>query len=124
MKKNRFNANLWIDLILFMLLASISISGFIVNRILTPCPARRSVTQFFRYSHDTRHWWGDLHTILGVLLLVFLLVHLVQHRVMIQAFFKRQIPHNALRTMVYVLLLVLGLATFVPWIFGNYCFFF
>ncbi len=121
--KNRFNTNLLIDLLLFLNIAAVSISGFVINYVMPPCIAHRhGADRLVRYNRLIRHFWGDLHTVLGVSLLVLLLLHIMFHREAVTAFFKKHIPYKPLRWGVYLLLVVILLATVLPWIFANYLF--
>ena len=119
--KNRFNLNLWLDLLLFLSLASVSITGFVINYVMPPCIAHRyGVDGLVSYNRSIRHFWGDIHTVAGVILLVLLAMHIVLHRQAITAFFKKHITNKWMRRAVYALLVLLILATIVPWIFAHY----
>lgn len=121
--KNKFNLNLWIDLVLFLSVASVSITGFVINYIMPPCIAHRyGVEGLVRYNKSIRHFWGDIHMVAGVVLIVLLTLHIILHRQAISAFFTSHIPNKIFRRIVYVLLTLLLLATITPWIFANYLF--
>ena len=119
--KNRFSINLWIDLCLFLSIAAVSISGFVINYVMPPCIAHRhGVDGLIRYNRLTRHYWGDIHTILGVVLLTLLLLHILLHREAIGAFFAKRVPSKPLRIALYLFLGLILMATIIPWIFAHY----
>lgn len=121
--KNRFNTNLLIDLLLLLNMAAVSISGFVINYVMPPCIAHRhGIDGLVRYNRLTRHFWGDVHTLLGVTLLILLVLHIVLHRAALSAFFCRHIPSTPLRMAVYAVLAVVLAASVIPWVFAHYLF--
>ena len=115
MKKNKFDFNIIIDVILLMLIMLTSITGFIVNYVL-PCghSQRRAL------AHDIcgmgRHDIGYIHWIIAVLLLVFLVIHIFQHWNMVSAYFTKKIPNQTARGFFYLLLFCCILLTCIPWL--------
>ena len=94
--KNKSYLNLFVDIILFLHLAGISGIGFLIKYVL---PSGHAISHKGVQAHASqvwemgRHEWGDIHWILGILFLIFLLVHIILHWKMIVTIFNRMIPN-------------------------------
>ena len=107
---NKSKLNLSIDMILLILLAGISGIGFLVKFIM-PCGHAVRNGGAHTYASQMmgmdRHGWNDIHWILGLIFLVFLLLHIVLHWKMINTMFKQLIPHQGTRSFVVALLILI-----------------
>ena len=117
--KSKMRINIAIDIAMLVVMALVSISGFILEVII---PSRHAVRM---HSADSwcshlcglgRHGWGDVHLWAGVALLVLLAAHILLHLNIVSAFFKKRYPNRTLRMVLYVFLLMLLLITIVPWL--------
>ena len=115
MKKNKFSSNIIIDLILLTLIMLTSITGFIVNYVL-PCGHSHRRALAHNICGMGRHDIGNIHWIIAVLLLIFLVIHIFQHWNMISAFFMKKIPNQTVRSIFYFLLCCCILLTCIPWL--------
>lgn len=80
--KKRGTINLIIDLLLLLLMAAMTGIGFLMAYVLLP--GRDRIIQYGSNRDLTlwgldRHQWGDIHLILGFVLLVLLVLHIVFH---------------------------------------------
>mgnify|MGYP003467107471 FL=1 len=120
MTKNRRPVNIAIDLAMLIVIALVSVSGFILEVVI---PSRHAVRMHGADSWCShlcglgRHGWGDVHLWAGVTLLVLLAVHILLHLNIVSAFFKRKCPNRTLRMVLYVFLLMLLLITIMPWFY-------
>ena len=120
MTKNRMPVNIAIDLVMLIVIALVSVSGFILEVVI---PSRHAVRMHGADSWCShlcglgRHGWGDVHLWAGVALLVLLAVHILLHLNIVSAFFKRKCPNRTLRMVLYVFLLMLLLITIMPWFY-------
>lgn len=99
--------NIIVDIILLLLLVAISSIGFIMKYIMPSGHAvRHEGAQ--PYASDVlgldRHGWGDIHWVLSVFFLLFLILHIVLHWKMIIAMIKRMMPNNTVRRALWVLI--------------------
>lgn len=123
MTKNKMPVNIVIDLVMLIVMALVSISGFILEVVIPSRHAVRFQGVDSWCSHLCglgRHGWGDVHLWAGIALLVLFAVHLLLHLNIVSAFFKKRCPNRTLRIGLYVFLLILLLITAVPWFFTLY----
>ena len=106
---NKLKRNIIIDILMLLAMAIVSISGYLLDEV-----CRRGVT----FLGMGRRVWIDIHLWSGIVLLALLILHIVLHWQMVDGFFKKSIPSCGLRYLVYFLLAVVVLATFVPCFFA------
>lgn len=108
--KDKMTKNMIVDLLMFVAMALTSISGYLIK-----CVVRRS-TGFDTVLGLGRHGWREVHLWAGIVVVVLLAVHILQHRAMIDAWFCKHIPHRPTRIAVYTVLTLLLTASVLPWI--------
>ena len=108
--KDKMSKNMVVDLLMFVAMALTSISGYLVK-----CVVRRSrgIDSFMGLG---RHGWREVHLWAGIVVVVLLAVHVYQHRTMIDAWFRKHIPHSPTRIALYVVLILLLAASVLPWL--------
>ena len=97
----RTNLNFIVDLISFLDLLGLAVTGFIMKYILPPGTGGRG--RVFRGGRGageyvgehikdlwsmTRHEWGSIHFYLAVIFVVLMIVHIILHWSWIKAYFK------------------------------------
>lgn len=112
----KMTINIVIDVLLLVAMTIISVSGFLLNGILPHCHGGGGVVR--SVLGMGRHAWADIHLISGIILVVLLALHIILHWSQVDGFFRKQIKSVALRYTLYAVLLVLLLATVLPWIFA------
>ncbi|MEG1635330.1 MAG: DUF4405 domain-containing protein [Rikenellaceae bacterium] len=119
--KNRPIVNIIIDVIILILMASVSGIGFIMAYIIPSNYAiRHSGVQPYvqNVCGMGRHEWGDLHLILSIILLILLVLHVVLHGKLITSIFCKMIPNHMLRMGVYVAILFITIFfMFAPFLY-------
>ena len=65
-----------------------------------------------------RHTWADIHLYSGIALVVLLVLHIVLHWSVVDAFFTKTIKSAALRYILYIFLLLILILGVLPWIFA------
>ena len=108
--KDRLSKNMIVNLLMFVAMALTSISGYLIK-----CVIRRS-TGIDSVLGLSRHGWREIHLWAGIVVVVLLAVHILQHRTMIDAWFRKQLPHTPTRIAIYVVLTLLLVASVLPWI--------
>ena len=112
---NKLKTNIIIDVAMMIAFAAMSVTGYIME-IMPTCQGGRG--------HGApilgmgRHEWGDIHLWSAIAVLVFLLLHIILHWSMVDAFFKKSIKNKTLRLLFYLFLIAITLAAFVPWFFA------
>ena len=109
--KDRLSKNMVVNLLMFVAMALTSISGYLIK-----CVIRRS-TGIDSVLGLGRHGWREIHLWAGIVVVVLLAVHIFQHRTIIDAWFRKQLPHRAARIGVYITLIILLAITIIPWMF-------
>ena len=112
----KMTINIVIDLLLLVAMAVISVSGFLLDGILPHCHGGGGVVR--SVLGMGRHAWADIHLIAGIILVVLLALHIILHWSQVDGFFRKQIKSVVLRYTLYAIMLVLLLATILPWIFA------
>ncbi len=109
--RDKMTKNMIVDLLMFVAMALTSISGYLIKVVI-----RRStgITSFLGLGRSA---WREIHLWAGIVLVALLAVHIYQHRRMIDAWFRKQLPHRSALITVYVVLLILLAATILPWMF-------
>ncbi len=111
---NKLKTNIIIDVLMIIAFAVMSATGAIMEYMPTCAKGRGHGAPILGMG---RHDWGDIHLWSAIVVLVLLLLHIVLHWKMVDGFFKKSIKSRTLRYMLYLLLAVAVLATFVPWFF-------
>ena len=112
-KENRNLVNLVVDIVLLLLFAAISSLGFIMKYIM---PSGYAIRQGGAKSYASdifgmgRHEWGEIHWVLSVTFIILLIIHIILHWKMIVGIFKRMIPDNTTRLIIW---LVIAIITFI-----------
>lgn len=114
----RLKTNIIVDVAVLLAMAVLSLSGWVIKVIM---PSGMHHRGMHSSAHDLlgwgRHTWREIHLWAGVVVLALVVLHIVLHWSVISAFFKRHIPNQVLRFVVYLLLLTVALATVAPWIY-------
>lgn len=100
---------------MLLLLLPVAGIGFLIKYLLIPGFQRNLIygsNADLEFLVLTRHQWGTVHLILGIVFLVLLIIHIVLHWKMITCIFQRLIPHKTIRIAFTVLLTGLGLFLF------------
>lgn len=104
--------NFIVDALMFLLLAAISGLGFLMKYVLIPGQDREArfgnFVDLYFLGWD-RHQWGTIHLILGVIMLVFLLIHIVLHWRLVKCLFRKLIQSGVWRNMLAVIFCVICL---------------
>lgn len=108
--KSKFNLS--IDMIMLLLMMAIAGIGFLMKYILIPGFQRNTLygsNVDIEFLGLTRHQWGTIHLIMGLIFLGLLILHLILHWNMILNIFKRMISHKTWRIAFASLLTVISL---------------
>jgi hypothetical protein len=96
----RTNLNFIVDLVAFLDLLGLAVTGFIMKYFLPPGTGGRGRMlrggrgagnvgeQIKDFWSMTRHEWGDIHFYLAVIFAVLMIVHIILHWSWIKAYFK------------------------------------
>ena len=118
--KNRLSLNIIIDLAMFLAIVVTSFSGVVI-KIIAPLrrvaheERSREVASWFFEGGFSRRVWADIHLWAGVIVMALLVLHIALHWQMVDAFFKKHIAGKTLRSLLYVVLLLLLIISVVPW---------
>jgi hypothetical protein len=109
---NKSTTNMIIDLIMFILMMMIAGIGLLIKYVIGHC-MRQSIdtgsgsgTFFWGLS---RHQWGTIHLIVGIVFLILLCIHIILHWKTIVCIFKRMIPKRTLRIIIVSLIIAIGI---------------
>ena len=112
MKINNGKLNLVIDIVMLINMMIIAGVGFLIKYILLPGFKRNEVygsdLELYYLGFD-RHQWGDIHLILGFILIFLLVLHIIFHWNMIKTLYRSLIPNKILRNILGYFLLTLSL---------------
>lgn len=115
----RLQTNIMIDVALFLSMAILSISGWVI-KVIMPSKGgmyhRGSNATLYEVLGMERCTWRDIHLWAGILLIALLCLHIALHWKMISAFFEKNISHLPTRYTFYAILLILAIISVVPWI--------
>lgn len=99
-KTNKSKVNLIIDAILFIVLMSITGLGLMIKYILLPGYLRNEIegnsTELY-FMGLSRHQWGTIHLILGILFISLLVLHIILHWGIICSIFRKIISGKTAR---------------------------
>lgn len=116
----RLSTNILVDIALFLNMAILSISGFVI-KVMMPSGGGMHRRGGFDRAADvlgmSRHTWKDIHLWAGIIVLLLLLLHIALHWKMIDGFFKKNIPNTSMRYTFYVFLLIVSVVSIVPWVY-------
>ena len=121
--KNKMPLNIIIDFVMLIAMALVSISGVILEIVITSRNAVRfqSVTPWGSHLFGLGgHDWGNIHLWAGVVLLALLAIHILSHINMVSAFVKKKCPNHILQVLLYILFLMLLIITIMPWLYLCY----
>ena len=98
MKKS--SINLILDAIMFLMMALIAGIGLLLKYVLVSGSERwlrygKNVD--LRFLNLDRHQWGDIHLIIGIILIILLVIHVILHWKMISCFFHNMIKGTTTR---------------------------
>jgi hypothetical protein len=108
--------NISIDILLFVLLVTMAGIGFLMKFVLVPGEFRNEIygnnvnLEFFGL---TRHEWGFIHLILGIIFLVLLVLHIILHWKLIVSLLKCLFPARVVRYSVIGIICFIALLTLV-----------
>lgn len=119
--KTSFKTNLFIDLLLFVSMALMSIAG-IVLRVVRPLIKKAQV----EWVREAAEWvmscgrgvWFKIHLWAGILMMLLLAVHLVLHWKVIDGYLSKHIASKGARVAITLVLLLLLVVSVVPWVFA------
>lgn len=111
MKKNHLN--FVIDALMFLCLMAIAGIGFLMNWVLLPGRERAAVyggsVDLCLFGLD-RHQWGNIHLVVGLVLLGLLVLHTILHWKQIVHLFCRLVSVRATRIVIAVVFLAISIA--------------
>ena len=108
--KDKLLKNIVVDMLLFVAMFLVSVSGFLLKFVL------HRGTGISTFLGLARRVWRDIHIWASIVLVVLLVVHLVQHWRTIDACVSKYLPNRAVRTVLYVVLIVMLAVMVLPWI--------
>jgi hypothetical protein len=110
--KDKSKLNISIDIIMLLLMMPIAGIGFLIKYVLIPGIQRNALygsNVDLEFLGLTRHEWGTIHLILGIIFLAMLILHIIFHWNMIVCIFRRILPHKILRIVFSGFLLAISL---------------
>jgi len=98
--KNRNNVNVFIDVLLFLVLAAVAGIGWLLKFKLLP--GRERILKFgenreLLFLRWDRHQWGTVHLAAALAMLVLLVLHIVFHWKAIRCLLRNAVPSSPLR---------------------------
>ena len=119
--KTSLKTNLFIDLLLFVSMALMSIAG-IVLRVVRPLIKKAQV----EWVREAAEWvmscgrgvWFKIHLWAGIVMMLLLAVHLVLHWKVIDGYLSKHISSKGARVAITLVLLLLLVVSVVPWVFA------
>lgn len=102
----RGTLNFVVDLVSFIDLVCLALTGFVMRYILPPGTGGRGrvlhegrgVEQIKELWSMTRHQWGDIHFYLALLFLILMVAHIILHWVWIKSYLKSLLGMSRKRT--------------------------
>ena len=119
--KTSLKTNLFIDLLLFVSMALMSIAG-IVLRVVRPL-VKHAQEEWVREAAEWvmscgRGVWFKIHLWAGIVMMLLLAVHLVLHWKVIDGYMSKHIASKGVRVAITLVLLLLLVVSVVPWVFA------
>lgn len=108
--KDKLLKNIVVDLLLFVAMFLVSVSGFLLKFVLH---RGSGISVFLGLA---RKGWRDIHIWASVVLVALLVVHLVQHWRTIDACVSKYLPNRVVRVVLYVVLIAMLAVMVLPWI--------
>jgi len=112
--------NLIIDGIMLILMSIIAGLGLLMKYVLVPGFKRNDIygkdVELFWFGYD-RHWWGNLHYILSIILVALIALHIILHWKMIVSIFERMVSIKGFRIAFGIILLVISIFLIVSTLF-------
>lgn len=109
---NKSKVNFIIDVLMFIIMMAMAGQGFLLEYILVH---GREVLGKYGLNADLyffgldRHGWGDIHLVLGFVLLGLLVLHIVLHWQMISVMYRRLITNSKSRKIITLLFIMINL---------------
>jgi hypothetical protein len=104
--------NLIIDVIMLIVMSVIAGLGLLIKYVLVPGFKRNEIygkdIELFYLGYD-RHWWGNVHYILSIILVSLVVLHIILHWKMIVGIFKKMVKIKSVRYIIGVFILVISI---------------
>jgi len=116
----KISLNLVIDLLLFLCLSAIAGIGFLIKYILII--GQETIVKYgeniqLEFFGMDRHEWGEVHLVVGVIVLILIVLHLVFHWQLVKSMIKKVFGKSALNTgIVIAFVLICVLFIFAPFL--------
>nr|WP_321452780.1 DUF4405 domain-containing protein [uncultured Carboxylicivirga sp.] len=113
MRLSKVKFNFIVDILMFIVMMIVVGIGFLMEYVIIPGSQRFEIygrNVELSFLGMDRHEWGNLHLILGLILIFLLVLHIIFHWKLILSIYRRIIPHEGIRlffTAVLVILTVL-----------------
>jgi hypothetical protein len=108
--------NISIDILLFVLLVTMAGIGFLMKFVVVPGEVRNEIygnnvdLEFFG---RTRHEWGHIHLIIGIIFLALLVLHIILHWRLIVSLFRCLFPARFVRYGVVGIICIIAIIALV-----------
>ncbi|MCU4162873.1 DUF4405 domain-containing protein [Carboxylicivirga caseinilyticus] len=110
MRLTKIKLNFIIDIVMFIVMMMVVGVGFLMEYMLIPGSQRHEVygrnVELYFWGFD-RHQWGDVHLILGLILVFLLILHIVFHWKLIVAIYKRMFEGRILRVLLTIAIIII-----------------
>lgn len=102
--------NIVIDIIMFIAMLIVAGIGFLINYVLVSGQQQNIIygkRVDLSFAGLDRHDWGDIHLIVGFILIFLLLLHIVFHWKRIKSMFRYTFPLRSVRIAIVIILIFL-----------------
>lgn len=109
---NKSKANFIIDVLMFIAMMTMAGQGFLLEYILVhgrEVPEKYGLNADLYFFGLDRHGWGDIHLVIGFVLLGLLVLHIVLHWQMISVMYRRLITNSKSRRIITLLFIMINL---------------
>jgi hypothetical protein len=109
---NKSKANFIIDVLMFIVMMTMAGQGFLLEYVLVhgrEVPGKYGFNADLYFFGLDRHAWGDIHLVLGFILLGLLVLHIVLHWQMISVMYRRLITNSKSRRIITLLFIMINL---------------
>nr|WP_319397433.1 DUF4405 domain-containing protein [uncultured Carboxylicivirga sp.] len=110
MRLSKVKFNFIVDILMFIVMMIVVGIGFLMEYVIIPGSQRFEVygrNVELSFLGMDRHEWGNLHLILGLILIFLLVLHIIFHWKLILSIYRRIIPHEGIRLFLTAVLLIL-----------------